>query len=61
MSRAKLKLLMSTDHLQVLNKMQHYSLFMTNENDFGTKYFLYDVSKPHLSLTMFNNVVRDHN
>ena len=41
--------------------MVHYSLFITNENHFGTKYFLYDVSKPHISLIMFNNVATDYN
>ena len=34
---------------------------MTYENDFGTKYFLYDVSKPHLSLIMVNKVALDYN
>ena len=31
------------------------------KNQFGTKYFLYDVSKPHLSLIMFNNVATNFN
>ena len=57
----KLKWIMSTYHFQVLNYIQHYSLFMTYENDFGTKYFLYDVSKPHLSLIMVNKVASDYN